>query len=90
LATAGLQSERVLWPDKGPSVFEREVAEIEDALLLTTVQKAVVWAQSSSVWTDTFGLVLRDRDDVDRLPRATTSRASGWSGSAPLLGRQTC
>jgi NADH-quinone oxidoreductase subunit B len=56
LAEAGLQSERVLWPDKGPGVFEREVAELEDALLLTTVEKAVAWAQSSSVWPDTFGL----------------------------------
>ena len=25
-AKAGLQSERVLWPDRGPGVFEREVA----------------------------------------------------------------
>ena len=56
LAKAGLQSERVLWPDKGPGVFEREVEEIEDALLLTTVEKAVAWARSSSVWPDTFGL----------------------------------
>ena len=56
LAKAGLQSERVLWPDRGPGVFEREVAEIEDALLLTTVEKAVAWAQSNSVWPDTFGL----------------------------------
>ena len=46
LAKAGLQSERVLWPDRGPGVFEREVAEIEDALLLTTIEKAVAWAQS--------------------------------------------
>jgi NADH-quinone oxidoreductase subunit B len=46
----------VLWPERGPGVFEREVAEIEDALLLTTVEKAVAWAQSSSVWPDTFGL----------------------------------
>ena len=56
LAKAGLQSERVLWPDRGPGVFEREVEEIEDALLLTTVQKAVAWARSNSVWPDTFGL----------------------------------
>ncbi len=56
LAKAGLQSERVLWPDRGPGVFEREVEEIEDALLLTTIEKAVAWAQSNSVWPDTFGL----------------------------------
>ena len=46
----------MLWPGRDPGVFEREVAEIEDALLLTTVEKAVAWAQSSSVWPDTFGL----------------------------------
>ena len=57
LAQAGLQSERVLWPDRGPGVFEREVEEIEDALLLTTIEKAVAWARSNSVWPDTFGLV---------------------------------
>ncbi len=56
LAKAGLNSERILNPDKGPGVFEREVEQIEDALLLTTVDKAVAWAQSSSVWPDTFGL----------------------------------
>ena len=56
LAKAGLQSERVLMPDKGPGVFEREVQEIEDALLLTTVEKAVAWAQTHAMWPDTFGL----------------------------------
>ena len=56
LAKAGLQSERVLMPDQGPGVFEREVQEIEDALLLTTVEKAVAWAQTHAMWPDTFGL----------------------------------
>ena len=37
-------------------MFEREVEAIEDALLLTTIEKAVAWAQSNSVWPDTFGL----------------------------------
>jgi NADH-quinone oxidoreductase subunit B len=46
----------VLWPDRGPGVFEEEVAQIEDALILTTVDKAVNWARSNSVWPDTFGL----------------------------------
>ena len=55
-ARAGLKSERTLWPDRGPGVFEQELDSIEDALLITTVQKAVAWAQSSSVWPDTFGL----------------------------------
>jgi NADH-quinone oxidoreductase subunit B len=52
----GLQSERVLWPDKGPGVFEQELGDLEERLMLTTVEKAVAWAQSSSVWPDTFGL----------------------------------
>ena len=55
-AKAGLRSERTLWPDRGPGVFEQELDSIEDALLITTVEKAVAWAQSSSVWPDTFGL----------------------------------
>jgi NADH-quinone oxidoreductase subunit B len=55
-AKAGLRTERTLWPDKGPGTFEQELDSIEDALLITTVQKAVAWAQSNSVWPDTFGL----------------------------------
>ena len=56
LAKAGLQSERLLWPTRGPGVFEQEVESLEDALGLTTLEKAVVWAQSNSMWPDTFGL----------------------------------
>jgi NADH-quinone oxidoreductase subunit B len=56
LADFGLQSERVLWPDKGPGVFEREVQAMERAVGLTTLEKAVAWAQSKSMWPDTFGL----------------------------------
>jgi NADH-quinone oxidoreductase subunit B len=56
LAQAGLNSERILDPDRGPGVFEQEVEQIEDALLLTSVDKAVKWAQASSMWPDTFGL----------------------------------
>jgi len=76
LAKAGLQSERVLMPDHGPGVFEREVQEIEDALLLTTVEKAVAWAQTHAMWPDTFGLAccaiemmatFASRFDVERL-----------------------
>jgi NADH-quinone oxidoreductase subunit B len=54
----GLQSERLLWPTKGPGVFEREVGveDLEDRLMLTTVEKAVAWSQSNSIWPDTFGL----------------------------------
>ena len=56
LAQAGLNSERVLWPTKGPGVFEQEIENIADALGLTTMEKAVAWAQANSVWPDTFGL----------------------------------
>ncbi len=56
LARAGLSSERVLMPNRGPGVFEEEVENLEDALGLTTVEKAVAWAQANSMWPDTFGL----------------------------------
>ncbi|MBD0289883.1 MAG: NADH-quinone oxidoreductase subunit B [Thermoleophilia bacterium] len=39
-----------------PAHFERELGNIEDKLMLTTVEKAVAWAQGSSIWPDTFGL----------------------------------
>jgi NADH-quinone oxidoreductase subunit B len=56
LAQYGLKSERVLWQGKGPGVFEQELGDLESRLGLTTVEKAVVWAQGSSIWPDTFGL----------------------------------
>src|ERR1700746_1858520 len=56
LADYGLDSERVQWPDKGPGTFEQEVGDLESRLGLTTVEKAVAWSQSSSIWPDTFGL----------------------------------
>ena len=52
----GLQSERLLWPTKGPGVFEQEVDAIERAVGLTTLEKAVAWAQTKSMWPDTFGI----------------------------------
>src|SRR5438309_10564472 len=54
----GLQSERLLWPTKGPSQFEEELGadELERALGLTTREKAIRWAQTKSMWPDTFGL----------------------------------
>ena len=54
----GLQSERLLWPTKGPSRFEEEMGadQLERALGLTTLEKAVRWAQTKSMWPDTFGL----------------------------------
>jgi NADH-quinone oxidoreductase subunit B len=57
LADYGLRSERVLWKGKGPSKFEQELGEdIESRLMLTTVEKAIAWAQKNSIWPDTFGL----------------------------------
>src|SRR6266568_3663862 len=57
LADFGLKSERVLWRGKGPGVFEKELGgDLESRLGLTTVEKAVAWAQGSSIWPDTFGL----------------------------------
>jgi len=56
LADYGLKSERVLWKGKGPGVFETELGNLEDRLMLTTVEKAIAWAQGSSIWPDTFGL----------------------------------
>ena len=56
LADKGLHTERLMWPGKGPSAFEQEVGDLEQKLMLTTFDKAVAWAQSSSIWPDTFGL----------------------------------
>jgi NADH-quinone oxidoreductase subunit B len=52
----GLRSERVLWEGKGPGQFEQELGNLEERLLLTTVEKAVAWAQGYSIWPATFGL----------------------------------
>jgi NADH-quinone oxidoreductase subunit B len=58
LADYGLKSERTLMRGKGPGVFERELGaeDLEDRLMITTVEKAVAWAQGNSIWPDTFGL----------------------------------
>jgi NADH-quinone oxidoreductase subunit B len=58
LANYGLKSERLLWPGKGPSHFEQEMSaeELEQALGITTLAKAVRWSQTKSMWPATFGL----------------------------------
>jgi NADH-quinone oxidoreductase subunit B len=56
LATYGLSSERILMKGQGPGVFEREVEELEERLMLTTLERAVAWSQTKSMWPDTFGL----------------------------------
>src|SRR5262245_34850019 len=45
-----------MWRTKGPGKFENEVAELESRLGLTTLEKAVAWSQTKSMWPDTFGL----------------------------------
>jgi NADH-quinone oxidoreductase subunit B len=56
LADYGINSERTLMRRKGPSVFEQELGDLESKLGLTTIEKAVAWAQGHSIWPDTFGL----------------------------------
>jgi NADH-quinone oxidoreductase subunit B len=51
----GLKSERVLMR-REPGAFETELGDLEQRLLLTTLNKAVHWAQKYSMWPDTFGL----------------------------------
>jgi NADH-quinone oxidoreductase subunit B len=98
LAKAGLQSERVLWPERGPGVFEREVQEMEDALLLTTVEKAVAWAQSNSMWPDTFGLaccaiemmsIVSSRYDIARFGMERFSSSPRQADLLIISGRVT-
>jgi NADH-quinone oxidoreductase subunit B len=55
LAKAGLKTERLLWPTKR-SAFEDEIDNLEEAIGLTTLQKAIAWAQTNSTWPATFGL----------------------------------
>ena len=57
-ATTASSRERLLWPTKGPGVFEQELGadELERRLGLTTLEKAVAWSQTKSMWPDTFGL----------------------------------
>ena len=54
LKDLGMKSERLLWPKS--SKFEDEVSDLEQKVGLTTLAKAVAWAQTNSMWPDTFGL----------------------------------
>jgi NADH-quinone oxidoreductase subunit B len=60
LADYGLNSERLLMRKTGTrpdeSKFESEFPDLESKVMLTTVDKAITWAQAGSIWPDTFGL----------------------------------
>jgi NADH-quinone oxidoreductase subunit B len=70
----GLKSERLLIRDD-PSAIENELGDLEQRLMLTTLDKAVHWAQKYSMWPDTFGLaccaiemmsIVSSRSDIAR------------------------
>ena len=98
LSEHGLQSERVLWPGKGPGVFEREVAALEQALGLTTIEKALAWAQTRSMWPDQFGLscctiemaaVVSSRYDIARFGMERFSATPRQADLMIVAGRVT-
>jgi len=98
LARAGLKSERLLWPTKGPGAFEDEVENLEDALGLTTLQKAVAWAQTNSMWPDTFGLaccaiemmsIVSSRYDIARFGMERFSSSPRQADLLIISGRVT-
>ena len=49
LAKAGLNSERLLWPTKGPGVFEQEVENLEDALGPNAYWRAPTWKRVAAI-----------------------------------------
>jgi NADH-quinone oxidoreductase subunit B len=55
LRELGLHSERLLMPKSG-AAFQEELENLEHKVGLTTLQKAVAWSQTKSMWPDTFGL----------------------------------
>ena len=53
----GLQSERAALADEGARASSRtRSTNLEQKVGLTTLEKAVAWAQTKSMWPDTFGL----------------------------------
>ena len=100
LAKAGLNSERTLMPNKGPGVFERElgVDDLEDKLMLTTVEKAIAWSQTKSMWPDTFGLaccaiemmsIVSSRYDISRFGMERFSSSPRQADLLIVSGRVT-
>ena len=79
-------------------MFEQEVDEIEDALLTTTVEKALSWAQSNSMWPDTFGLaccaiemmsIVSSRYDIARFGMERFSSSPRQADLLIVSGRMT-
>ena len=64
---------------------------VEERVLTTTLDKALeLGARQRDLPRHLRAGLLRDRDDVDRRPRAWTSRASASRRSAPRRARPTC
>ena len=94
----GLNSERLLWPTKGPGAFEREVEAMEQAVGLSTLEKAVAWAQTKSMWPDTFGLaccaiemmsIVSSRYDIARFGMERFSSSPRQADLLIISGRMT-
>ena len=63
--------------------------EIRKGVLLTTLDRAVSWARTQSMWPATFGLACCAIEMMSAGPGATTSRGGGWSCSGPRRARPT-
>ena len=73
----GLQSERLLWPTKGPSHFEEELGaeELEQRARDDDAREGrALGADEVDVAGHVRPRLLRDRDDVDRLGRYDIAR----------------
>ena len=77
-------------PDIDRDLREIEEREFEKSLLTTTLDKALAWARSNSIWPVTFGLACCAIEMMATgARRATTWRASAPRCSAPRRGRPT-
>jgi NADH-quinone oxidoreductase subunit B len=94
----GLKSERVLGVGNRPSTFEQEVQALEERLMLTTLERAVAWAQTKSMWPDTFGLaccaiemmsIVSSRYDIARFGMERFSSSPRQADLLIISGRMT-
>ena len=63
-----------MWMGNGPGKFEQELGDLESRLGISTLDKAVRWAQTKSMWPDTFGLACCAIEMMSIVSAATTSR----------------